>query len=145
MAITVKPIALWRKEVENQVGALAQTLAPVKKAGGNLRLLMGYRYPGNEARAAIELYPVSGKKVTDAASGAGLAASAIPILLVEGDDKPGLAHDLAEALAGAGINLSFFVAQGVGRKFSAILGFDTEADAQKATPLLKKAASGKRK
>ena len=145
MRVTVKLIALWRKEVENQVGALAQTLEPVKRAGANLRLLMGYRYPGKETRAAIELYPVSGKKVTDAASGAGLAPSAIPALLVEGDDKPGLAHDLAQTLAGVGINMSFFVAQAVGRKFSAILGFDTEADAKNAVPLIKKAASSKKK
>jgi hypothetical protein len=43
---------------------------------------MAYRLPGNEAKAAIEIYPVSGNKLTGAATGMGLAALAIPTLLV---------------------------------------------------------------
>lgn len=145
MPITVKTISLWRKEVENQVGTLAHTLEPVTKAGANLRLLMGYRYPGNESRAAIELYPVSGKKVTGAATGAGLEASSIPTLLVEGDDKPGLGLAIAQAVAGAGVNMTFFVAQAIGRRFSAIIGFGSDADAKTAAPLIKKATADKRR
>ena len=145
MPVTVKNISLWRKEVENQVGTLAHMLEPIAKTGANLRVLMGYRYPGNETRAAIELYPVSGKKATDAALAEGLAATSIPTLLVEGDDKPGLGLAIAQAMSGAGINMTFFVAQAVGRKFSAVLGFATEADAKTAAPLIKRAASGRKK
>src|SRR5258708_38884991 len=90
MPVTVKTISLWRKEVENQVGTLAQTLEPLAKAGANLRVLMGYRYPGNDTRAAIELYPVTGKKTAAAASGAGGAASSIPAVIGEGEHKPGM-------------------------------------------------------
>ena len=35
----------------------------------------------------------------------------------------------------------FFVAQAVGKKFSAVLGFASEEAAKKATPLIKKAAN----
>ena len=145
MPVTVKNIALWRKEVENQVGALARTLEPVTKAGANLEILMGYRYPGEAAKAAIELYPVAGKKVAAAASAAGLAASAIPTLLVEGNDRPGLGLAIAQAMSTAGINMNFFVAQAMGRKFSAVLGFDSEADSKRAAPLIKKAVASKKK
>jgi hypothetical protein len=145
MPITVKGISLWRKEVENQVGALAHTLEPVTNAGTDLQVLMGYRYPGEGTKAAIEVYPVAGKKVTAAASQAGLSASSIPTLLVEGDDKPGLGLAIAKAIAGAGVNMTFFVAQAIGRKFSAVLGFETEADAKTAAPLIKKAAASLRK
>jgi hypothetical protein len=144
MPVTVKNISLWRREVDNQVGTLAHTLEPVTKAGANLRVLMGYRYPGNESRAAIELYPVSGKKVNAAATGAGLEASSIPTLLVEGDDKPGLGLAIAQAIAGAGVNMTFFVAQVVGRKYSAVIGFGSDADAKAAAPLIKKATANKR-
>jgi len=144
MPVTVKSISLWRKEVQNQVGTLAQTLEPVTKAGANLRVLMGYRYPGDGTRAAIELYPVAGKRVTDAAAEAGLEASSIPTLLVEGDDKPGLGLAIADAISGARVNMTFFVAQVIGRKFSAVLGFETEADATTAAPLIKKAATKKK-
>jgi len=145
MPVTVKNISLWRKEVENQMGTLAHTLEPVAKAGANLHVLMGYRYPGEETKAAIELYPIAGKKVTAAAPEAGLLASSIPTLLVEGDDRPGLGLAIAQAVSAAGINMTFFVAQAVGRRFSAVLGFESEADAKTATPLIKKAAASKRK
>lgn len=145
MAVTVKHISLWRKELENQVGALAHTLEPVTKAGVNLQVLMGYRHPGEETKAAIELYPVAGKKVTAAASEAGLSASSIPILLVAGDDKPGLGLAIAQAMSEAGINMTFFVAQAVGKKFSAVLGFESEDDAKKAAPLIKGASASKKK
>jgi hypothetical protein len=94
MAITVKKIVLWRKEVENRPGALAATLAPLAGAGASLQLVMGYHFPGRESRAAIELYPIAGRKVTAAARSAGLAAASIPALLVEGDDRPGLSMRL---------------------------------------------------
>lgn len=145
MPVTVKQISLWRKEVGNQVGTLAQTLEPVAKAGANLRVLMGYRYPGNEASAAIELYPVSGKKVTAAAAEAGLAASSIPTLLVDGDDKPGLGLAIAKAIADAGVNIAFFVAQVVGKRYSAVIGFDSDTDTKTAAALIKKATASKRK
>jgi hypothetical protein len=145
MPVTVKSISLWRKEVENQVGTLAHTLEPVAKAGANLHVLMGYRYPGEGTKAAIELYPVAGKKVTAAASEAGLSASSIPTLLVKGDDKPGLGLAIAQAIAGAGVNMTFFVAQVIGQKFSAVLGFETETDAKAAAPLIKKAAASLKK
>jgi len=144
MPVTVKNISLWRKELENQVGTLAETLRPVTTAGANLQVLMGYRYPGEGTKAAIELYPVAGKKATAAVSEAGLSATSIPTLLIEGDDRPGLGLAIAQAIAGAGINMTFFVAQALGRRFSAVIGFESEADAKTAAPLIKKAASKKK-
>jgi hypothetical protein len=141
MPVTVKEISLWRKEVENKRGVLAQTLEPLAKAGANLQVVMGYRYPGDETKAAIELYAVAGKKSAAAAGEAGLTPSFIPTLLVQGDDKPGLAHKIAQAIADAGVDLSFFVAQAIGRKYAAVIGFTNEADAKKAVGLIKNAAS----
>jgi hypothetical protein len=45
--------------------------------------------------------------LTAAATGTGLAASAIPTLLVEGDNKPGLAHKIAQTIADIGADLSW--------------------------------------
>lgn len=145
MAVRVKKITLWRAEVANQPGVLAETLKPLAEARANLSVVMGYRYPGDPAKAAVEVYPVSGKKATAAAEAAGLKMLATPTILVEGDDRPGLGHAIAQAVAAAGINLAFVVAQVVGRKYSAVIGFESEEDAKKATPLIKKAAAGKAK
>ena len=145
MPMTVKKIVLWRKEVDNQAGTLAGTLEPLARAGADLHVVMGYRYPGNETKAVIELHPVAGKKVTSAAEQVGLAASSIPTLLVEGDNKPGLAHKIAQAVADAGVNLGFLVAHVVGKRYVATIGFESEADAMKAAVLIKKATASHRK
>ncbi len=106
---------------------------------------MVYRYPGGENRAAIELYPVSGRKSAAAAQTAGLAPSSISTLVVEGDNRPGLGHAIAIAVGDAGINMSFVMAQVVGRKYSAVFGFENEVDASKAATLIKRAtAPGKK-
>lgn len=144
MSVTVKRVNLWRMESDNQVGMLARTLEPLEKAGADLQVLMGYRYPGNEAKAVIELHPVVGRKLTAAARQAGLAASPIPTLLVEGDNKPGLGHKIAQAMADAGVNLSFLVALVVGKRFVATIGFETEADAKKAAALIKKVTASRK-
>ena len=145
MAINVKQVTLWRKEVDNRAGVLASTLEPIARAGVDLQVVMGYRYPGNETKAAIEVYPVTGKKAASAAQAANLTASAIPTLHVEGDNRPGLGYAIARALADAGINISFEVAQVIGRRFSAIFGFETDDQAKKAAAVIKRAVAGKRK
>jgi hypothetical protein len=139
----VKRISLWRKEDENKTGLRAQTLEPLVKVGADLGVVMAYRFPGNDAKAAIEIYPVSGKRVTAAATGAGLSASAIPTLLVEGDNKPDLAHKIEQTIAEAGFDLSFFVAQAIGRRYSAVIGFAIDADAKRVATLIRKAATRK--
>jgi hypothetical protein len=105
---------------------------------------MGYRYPGEPTKAAVELYRIDGKKAARAAIEAGLSASAISAILVEGDNRPGLGYDIAKAIADAGINLDFLVAQVIGRMFSAVIGFETAAGKLSAIPLIKKAAATKK-
>ena len=144
MPVTVKKIILWRTEVENKPGALASAIEPPAKAGADLKVIMGYRHPTAEGKAAIEVFPITGKKLAAAAGAAGLKAAAIPTLIVEGDDKPGWGHAITQATAAAGINLAFFVAQVVGKKFAAVIGFETEEDAKKAAPLIKKASKAAR-
>jgi hypothetical protein len=145
MAVTVKKIVLWRKEVENRTGILANALAPLANAGTDIHLVMAYRFPSAESKAAIELYPVTGRKSVTAANEAGFSASAIPALLVEGDNRAGLGYATAQAIAGAGINMDFLVAQVVGRKYSAVFGFESDADATKCAAIIRKAGASKKK
>ena len=92
MAITVKEITLWRREIDNKPGVLAQALDPFADSNIDLKVLMAYPYTGNEAKGAIELYPVSGKKAGAAARSAGLSPAGIPAMLVEGANKPGIGY-----------------------------------------------------
>jgi hypothetical protein len=144
MAVTVKKIVLWRKEVENRAGILANALAPLANAGTDIHVVMAYRFPGQESKAAIELYPVTGKKSITAAKEAGFNASAIPALLVEGDNRAGIGYKTAQTIADAGISIDFLVAQVIGRRYSAVFGFESDADAIKCAAIIRKAAAKKR-
>jgi ACT domain-containing protein len=39
----VKKAVLWRKEIDNRPGMLANTLEPLSEAGADLQVLMAYR------------------------------------------------------------------------------------------------------
>jgi len=146
MAVSVKRITLWRADVENRPGVLATVLEPLARAGADLRLVMGYRFPQTPEHSAVELYPVSGKKATAAAQEAGLtAATHIPCLLVEGDNRPGLGAAITRGLAEANLNIAFLMAQVVGRRFSASIGFDDDAEATQAARIIKQAATPPRR
>ncbi len=145
MALTLKKIILWRKEVADRTGMLASALAPLAHAGTDVHVVMAYRFPHEDSKAAIELYPVTGKKSAAAATEAGFSSSNIPALLVEGDNRAGFGYNAAQAIADAGINLDFLVAQVVGRRFSAVFGFKSDADAAKCAAIIRKAGAAKKK
>jgi hypothetical protein len=139
MALTVKVITLWRREIENRPGALAGVLHPLATTKADVQVLMAYRFPGDESRGAVELFPISGRKAAAAAADAGLTpASDIPAVIVQGSNRAGLGYPTSRAIADAGINLAFLVAQVVGTKFSAVYGFDSVTDRDRAVKLLKK-------
>ncbi len=141
MNIDVKRIELWRTEVDNEPGALASALAPLADAGADLDVVMAYRFSGNIEKGAIEVYPVSGRDQEEAARRAGLEPSGIPTLLIEGVNSPALGRAMAEAIAEIGIDIAFLVAQVVGGRYLAVIGFDNEADARAAQPILEKVAA----
>lgn len=139
MALTVKVITLWRREIENRPGELAGVLQPLATTKADVQVLMAYRFPGDASRGAVELFPIAGKKATAAAADAGLTpANDIPAVLVQGPNRAGIGYQTSRQIAEAGINLAFLVAQVVGTKFSAVYGFDTVTDRDRAVKLLKK-------
>ena len=140
MALSVKKVALWRRELSNRPGALAAVLEPLSRAGADLQVAMGYRFPGDESRAAIEVAPVTSRKATAAAQGAGMQPSGIPTLMVVGDNRPGLGYAFSQGMADAGINMAFLVAQVIGGRYSAVLGFESDADADRAAGIVKQAS-----
>lgn len=144
MAVTVKKVTLWRGRIQNRPGALARVLEPLAAAGTDLQVIMGYRESGEHTDAIVELYPVSGRRLSEAVESAGLAPSSIPTLLVSGDNRPGLAHAIARALAETNINIAFLVTQVVGGKYSAVVGFESDAAAADAAKMIKRAVARRR-
>lgn len=138
MSLTVSRITLWRADVDDVPGMLANTLEPLAEAGVGLRVVMGYRSPRTPEHSAIEVAPVVGRRATAAAERARLAPSDIACLFVEGDDRPGLGAEIGRACAQAGINIAFLMAIAMGRRFAAAIGFPDEEAARKAAKAVKK-------
>ena len=143
MAVSIRKITLWRTAVEHRPGALADLLEPLATAGADLQIVMGYRIPGQKTRAIIEVAPVGTRKVALAAERAGLAPGGAPTLLVLGDNRAGLAIRIARALSDSGVNIAFLVAQVVGRRYSAVFGFDNEGDLDKAADRIRAAVTSR--
>src|SRR5271170_3755796 len=129
MAVTVKKATLWRRELTNKPGTLAETLKPFAKAGVNLQVIMGYTFP-HPGQAAVEVYPITDAKSEQAAKEAGLQpATDISCLVVEGDDKVGVGYEIAHAIGTAGINLQFAMCQVIEKRYLGVFGFGSPAEA----------------
>lgn len=142
MAVTIKKAVLWRRDVQNEPGVLAQTLRPLVEAGVNLEVCMGYAIPGEKHHSAIEVYPITAKAEEAAKSVNLVPAETISCLIVHGDDEKGLGHKIAEALGNEGINISFVVVHAFGGQWHGVMGFESENDADRGMSVIKQATKG---
>ena len=140
MAIRIKQIGLWRTEVPHRPGALAQALEPLAQQGADLKVVRVRAAPGKARRKVIEIYAGEGRRATMMARAAGFSLSPSTTLLLQGDNRPGFAYEVANAVAWAGIGIKDHEAGVVETQFSSTLTFDSEADASKAAKVIRKVA-----
>ncbi|HEV8660601.1 MAG TPA: hypothetical protein VGS96_18505 [Thermoanaerobaculia bacterium] len=140
MTISVQKINLWRAEMEDQPGTLASVIEELAHSGADVEVVMGYSYPAERRTAVIEVFPVTSPRTASVAQQAGLSRSSKPTLLIQGDDRVGLSDVFYRAIADAGLNIDFVVAQAVGAHFSVVVGFATESDSDRAAKLIKEVA-----
>jgi len=134
-------MSLWRKEAENKTGRLAQTLEPIARRADPGRCDGGIGFPAMRPKAAIEIYPVSGKKFDGCRHWDGACRFGYP-------DSPRRKaiisqvwrHKIAQTIADTGADLSFFVAKPLVEGIPRVIGFANDADAKRASTLIKKAA-----
>ncbi len=136
MSISVKRVVVWRTVVENQPGTMARALEALSKQ--MLELVIGYD------GAVIDIAPVVGRKAIAAAKRAGFEPRPTAMILVEGEDRPGVVFAATRAFGAAGISMDSVVAQVAGKKFQALFGFTSDADAKRAASVIKKAVAAKR-
>jgi hypothetical protein len=146
--ISIKKITLWRREIDNQPGALADVLGPFAQAGADPQVIMRYRHPHKNNKAVVEVCSQSSEddeKLRLIRRNVGLKASYVPALLIEGEQVPGLGYGVAKTIAELDIKIRFLVTQIVDDKYIATIGFENDADAEKAAVsllLLKLSAPG---
>ena len=137
MAVRIKRIGLWRTEVPSRPGALAEALEPLAHGHADLKVVRVRAATGGAGRLSIEVYGGEGKRAGIVARAAGFSVARSTTVLLQGDNRPGLAYSIANAVAWAGIGVRDLDAKVVGTRYSAILTFDTEADAKKAVTVIR--------
>ena len=138
MAVRIKRIELWSTEVSSRPGALAEALEPLAQGNVDLKVVRVRAVTGSTGRLSVEVYGGTSKRALMVARGAGFSVAASTTVLVQGDNRPGLAYAVANAVAWAGIGVRDLDAEVVGTRYSAVLTFDTEADAEKAVSVIRK-------
>jgi predicted amino acid-binding ACT domain protein len=107
-------------------------------AGSSLDCVIARRQADKYMAGVVFLTPVKGKKAEAAAIAAGVErAEDLATLRVEGSDQPGIGARMARAVADVGVNMRGCSAMRSGKNFVAYIGFDSDADADRAAKALK--------
>lgn len=134
----VERVDTWAAAIADQPGGLAEKLAALRAAGCNLTFVMARRAPDEPGTGVVFVTPIKGNTQCRAARKTGFRKTAsLHALRVEGLDRKGLGAQITEALAAKGINLRGISASSLGRKFVAVLAFDSSSDATRAARSLR--------
>ncbi len=137
MNLIIERAFVWVAEVEDRPGGMLQVLKPLKDAGADLDLIITRRAFESPGKALVFVTPLRGEQQVAAAASAGFnVADAIPSIRVQGQNRPGLAADIAGTLAEAQFNLRGFSAAELGTRFVMYIGLDSEVEATRAASLL---------
>lgn len=139
MNIRIKQIRLWRTEVLRRPGALAQALEPLAHNGADLKVVRVREARGGRGRRnVVEVYAGEGQRTSVVAQAAGFSLTKAITLLLQGENRPGFAYAVANAVAWAGIEVVDHEAGVVSNQFSSTLTFASESDAKKAVAVIRK-------
>ncbi len=139
MDLIVERVDVWAATIEDRPGGLAKILTGLRDAGADLDFVIARRAPEKPGTGVVFITPLRGDAEIAAASTLGFnVTSSLNSLRIEGDNRPGIAAELAKKLADAGLNLHGLSAAVIGTKFILYIGLDCAEDAAKAAGILKK-------
>ena len=139
MNLKVELVDVWYAGIDDKPGGLGKVLVGLKDAGADLDFLIARRTQAKPGSGVVFVTPLRGDAEIAAASTLGFSISrSIKSVRVEGDNKAGVAAELTEKLAAAGINLHGFSGAVIGDRFILYIGLDTSDDAKKAAAIIKK-------
>jgi hypothetical protein len=140
MDLIVERADVWAASIPDQPGGLADVLSALRGAGADLQFIIARRAADKPGTGVVFVTPLQGDREIQAAAAAGFnVAQLLHSVRIMGPDHPGIAAELIQKLADAGINLRGFAASVIGSQFVAYVGVDTLEDANKTIAILAKA------
>lgn len=139
MELLVEHVDVWAATIHDKPGALANALAALRDAGADLQSIISRRAPDAPGKGVVFVTPLQGDREIEAAAQVGFNVThALHSVRVIGPDRRGVAAELTQKLAEAGINLRGFSASVSGPQFIAYVALDSLDDANKAIAILEK-------
>jgi hypothetical protein len=140
MDLFVEYVDVWAAPIQDKPGGLADVLGSLRDAGANLQFIIARRAPDQPGTGVLFVTPLQGDSEIRAAAQVGFSVThTLHSVRAMGQDRPGIAAELTQKLADAGINLRGFSAAVIGTQFVAYLALDSLQDATTAQKLLKEA------
>ena len=140
MALFVERVDVWAATIEDRPGGLAELLAALREAGADLQFIIARRAPEKPGKGVAFVTPLQGDREICSAAQVGFNVTrSLHCVRVMGPDRPGIAAELAQKLAGGGINLRGFSASVIDTQFVAYVAVDSLDDTNKAIEVLEKA------
>lgn len=141
MDLFVEHVDVWVAPIADRAGALAAVLGALRDAKLNPQTIIARRTPGHEGKAVVFIWPLEGDREIAAASQIGFDLSrSMHAVRVVGPYRAGLAAELTQMAADAGIDLHGFSSSVIGSRFVAYFATDSIGDASRLVRMLGGAA-----
>jgi hypothetical protein len=137
MGLFVEAIDVWAAPIADRPGSLAVALKVLHDAGAELQCIISRRAPEQPGQGVVFVTPLQGDREIAAAAQVGFSAShTVHSVRIMGRDRPGIAANVTQKIAEAGINLRGFSSVVVGTQFIAYLAVDSREDADRVIKAL---------
>jgi hypothetical protein len=134
----VEHVDVWAATIEDRPGGLAQALAVLRDAGADLKFIIARR--AEAGKGVVFVTPLQGDREIAAAAQVGFNIThTLNSVRIMGQDRPGIAAELTQKLAGGRINLRGFSVSVIGTQFLAYAAVDSLDDANMVIEILEKA------
>ncbi len=140
MDLLLEHVDVWAATIQDRPGGLASVLGGLRDVGANLQFIIARRAGQAPGTGVVFVTPLQGDRELAAAAELGFNVTrTLHSVRVTGHDRPGIAADLTQTLADAGLNLRGFSGSVIGTQFVAYVAVDSQEDAQRTIEVLKEA------
>lgn len=138
MSFEIGRVDVWAGEVQNHPGELAKLLTALRAAGVDLESAILRPAAPLSGVGVLFVAPLIGQRQQTAAGKVGLRrTSSIHAVRIAGPDRPGLLAEIAELLAGEGINVSGLSSTAIEQRSVHYFRFEAARHADRAVEVLK--------
>ena len=138
MDLILEQADVWAASIQDRPGGIAEVLGALRDAGADLQFIIARRAPEKPGTGVLFVTPLQGDREIRVAAQVGFNVThTLHSVRIMGRDQPGIAAEITQKLADAGINLRGFSASVIGSQFVAYVGVDSQQEADRVVAALK--------